>query len=159
MNYRQFESQQWPGQHFDQSYAYPTQNYGQMPTPQTHQQQFQRGPPRQEQPAQAASDYEVIMHIAQRLQEPQIRIVRAVADFLGSETALELLQRTEQVQAQGGMIVPETGKPRTNGGVYYRMLKDATDLPRDAQFAALERIKAEGKGVRSWEKASAPQWS
>ena len=47
-------------------------------------------------------------------QEPQLRIVRAVVELLGVATALDLLSRTEQVQAQGGMLVAETGKPRTS---------------------------------------------
>ena len=98
---------------------------------------------------------EAIMHISERLREPQIRIVRAVVDFLGTEAAYELLAATEDVQARGGMIVPDTGRPRTSGGIFYRLLKEATHLPRDAQQAALRRIKEEGKRVKSWEKAAA----
>ena len=56
------------------------------------------------------------------------------------------------------MIIPETGKPRTSGGVYFKLLKDATHLPRQAQEAALHRIKIEGKKVKSWEKATVPGW-
>ena len=103
-------------------------------------------------------DQEVVMYISARLQEPQLRIASAVVQFLGAATAYELLAQTEQVQAAGGMIVPDTGKPRTSGGVFLKLLKDATHLPREAQGAALLRIKAEGKKVKSWEKASVPGW-
>ncbi|EOD09653.1 hypothetical protein EMIHUDRAFT_350717 [Emiliania huxleyi CCMP1516] len=108
----------------------------------------------------SAPDEETAAYIAQKLQEPQIRIPRAVIEFLGTATALELLAQTEQVQAAGGMVVPETGNFRTNGGVYYQLLRGATHLPRDAQEAALHRIKVSGRKVRSWEKgqASAPGW-
>jgi hypothetical protein len=41
-----------------------------------------------------------------------------------------LLAQTEQVQAAGGMIVAETGKPRTSGGVYLQLLKQASHLVR-----------------------------
>ena len=34
-------------------------------------------------------------------------------------------------QAAGGMIVAETGKPRTSGGVYLQLLKQASHLPRE----------------------------
>ena len=102
---------------------------------------------------------EVIAHISQRLREPQVRIVSAVVDLLGDTIALDLLAHTEQIQAQGGMIVPETGKPRTSGGVYFKLLKDAQHLPRQAQEAALHRIKIEGKKVKSWEKATVPEGS
>ena len=94
-------------------------------------------------------DEETIAYISERLQEPQVRIVRAVVDHLGSATALELLEMTERTQAAGGMFVPETGKPRTSGGIYFKLLKDATNLPREAQQAALQRIKVEGKKVKS----------
>jgi hypothetical protein len=106
-------------------------------------------------PPHSNPDQEVVMYISQRLQEPQVRIVRAVVDYLGATVAYDLLDTTEQIQARGGMIVPETGRPRTSGGVYLRLLKEATHLPRDAQNAALHRIKAEGKGVKSWEKGVA----
>ena len=96
------------------------------------------------------------MHfISERLREPQLRIVRAVVDFLGAATAYELLDETERIQAQDGMIVPDTGRPRTSGGIYVKLLKEATHLPRDAQQAAVQRIKIEGKRVKSWEKAVA----
>lgn len=101
-------------------------------------------------------DEEVVTYISERLQEPQLRIVRAVVLLLGTATALDLLAQTEQVQAAGGMFVPETGKPRTSGGVYLALLKSATSLPRESQDAALQRIKIEGKKVKSWEKASVP---
>ena len=104
------------------------------------------------------SNEELVSHISQRLQEPQVRIVSAVVDFLGDRIALDLLEHTEQIQAQGGMIIPETGKPRTSGGVYFKLLKDAMHLPRQAQEAALHRIKIEGKKVKSWEKATVPGW-
>ena len=44
----------------------------------------------------------------------------------------------------GGMIVEETGKARTPGGIYLKLLKDAKDLPEEGQLAALARIKKEG---------------
>ena len=59
--------------------------------------------------------------------------MRAVVHFLGSATALDLLAQTEQVQAAGGMIVAETGKPRTSGGVYLTLLRESSNLPREAQ--------------------------
>ena len=48
----------------------------------------------------SAPDEETAAYIAQKLQEPQIRIPRAVVEFLGTATALELLAQTEQVQAE-----------------------------------------------------------
>ena len=98
-------------------------------------------------------DEEVVLYIAQQLQEPQVRIVRAVVDYLGTATAYELLESTAQIQSQGGVLVPQSGRLRTSGGIFYKLLQEATHLPREAQEAAIRRIKQEGKNVKSWEKA------
>jgi len=82
--------------------------------------------------------------IAARLDEPQVRIVRAVVDILGAHVALELLAATERVQANGGWMVEETGKPRTSGGIYVKLLRDATHLDAAQAAATLQRIKVEG---------------
>ena len=55
--------------------------------------------------------------IAERLHEPQVRIIRAVVDLLGASVALELLFTTERCVFNGGMVVEETGKSRTAGGI------------------------------------------
>ena len=126
-----------------------------------HYQQQQQQQPAQEHYGNVMmgqQDQEMVAYITEQLQEPQVRIVSAVVQFLGSAAALDLLAQTEQVQAAGGAIVPETGKPRTSGGIYYRLLKEASHLPREAQEAALQRIKVEGKKVKSWEKGSVPGW-
>ena len=39
------------------------------------------------------------------------------------------------------MLVEETGKLRTKGGIYVRMLKDATDFDPEQQARAIARIK------------------
>jgi hypothetical protein len=100
----------------------------------------------------AQPDAKVVTFISERLQEPQLRIVRAVIELLGVATALELLARTEQTQAEGGMLVAESGKPRTSGGIYLKLLKDATNLPSEEQDAALLRIKVEGKKIKPSQK-------
>ena len=158
-------------QHFDhqQQYDEQSQYHGQQQQPYYdhhhqpqqygQQQQQQYGQQQQQYGQQQPGDQEVIAHICERLQEPQVRIPRAVVVHLGSATALELLAYTEQVQASGGMYVPETGKPRTHGGVFLQLLKEANHLPWEAQQAALHRIKVEGKNVKAWEKASVPGWS
>lgn len=64
------------------------------------------------QPAEELSSF-----IAERLAEPQVRIMRAVVELLGVHAALTLLRDTEHCVFNGGMIVEETGKPRTPGGI------------------------------------------
>ena len=52
------------------------------------------------------------------------------------------------------MIVEETGKPRTKGGIFVKLLRDATaeTIDAEAQAKALARIKREGAEAK---KASA----
>jgi hypothetical protein len=82
--------------------------------------------------------------IAERLEEPQVRIVRAVVEVLGPHAALALLDRTERCVHRGGMVVEETGKSRTKGGIFVKLLKDAPDLPDEGRVLTLARIKKEG---------------
>ena len=86
--------------------------------------------------------------IAERLREPQVRIMRAVVELLGSAVATGLLRETERCLFHGGMIVEETGKPRTPGGIYLKLLKDSESLPAEAQQATLLRIKKEGADAK-----------
>ena len=84
--------------------------------------------------------------IAGRLEEPQVRIVRAVIEEASASVGLQLLAATERCMHNGGMLVEETGKPRTKGGIFVKLLRDATPemLSAEAQAAALNRIKREG---------------
>lgn len=90
--------------------------------------------------------------MAARLDE-QRRIPRAVVEVLGAPSALELLGAVERVQAHGGMLVEETGKPRTSGGIFIKLLKDATHLPPTEHAAALDRIKREGAEAKKAQQA------
>ena len=91
---------------------------------------------------------ELCAWIAERLEEPHVRIVQAVVEILGVPAALGLLASTERVQATGGCLVPETGKPRTSGGIYVKLLKEAANLPEEKQQEALVRIKVEGNEAK-----------
>ena len=82
--------------------------------------------------------------VAERLEEPHVRIVRAVVETLGPHAALALLDRTERCVHRGGMVVEETGKPRTKGGIFLKLLKDASDMPEEGRAVTLARIKKEG---------------
>ena len=95
------------------------------------------------QPADKLCDF-----VAKRLHEPQVRIVRAVVELLGPIAALNLLVTTERCVHNGGMVVARSGKPRTPGGIFFKLLKDSTDLPQAAQAAALLRIKKEGDDAK-----------
>ena len=68
---------------------------------------------------------QLAIFIADRLGEQHVRNMRAAVDVLGAAVALELLYTTERCVFNGGMIVEETGKPRTAGGICTRRASHA----------------------------------
>ena len=86
--------------------------------------------------------------ILARLDEPTAHIVQGVIETLGPQVALSLLTRTEQCVSRGGMVVEETSKPRTKGGIYVQLLKDATNFDREQQAHAIERVKRDGLAAK-----------
>jgi len=93
--------------------------------------------------AEQASEF-----ILKRLEEPNAHIVLGVIDTLGTQVALDLLARTEQCVSGGGMVVEETGKPRTKGGIFVKLLKDATNLDPEQQARAIECVKRDGLAAK-----------
>jgi hypothetical protein len=98
---------------------------------------------------------DTVAFIVDRLQERNSVIVSAVADEIDLETALRLLARTEDIQQKGGILVPETGKPRSSGGIYLKLLKEATDLP-EASRNGIEPPSKQTQ-VRTCRQTLAPQ--
>ena len=71
-----------------------------------------------------------------------------VIDTLGTQVALDLLARTERCVSGGGMVVEETGKPRTKGGIFVKLLKEATNLDLEQQARAIECVKRDGLAAK-----------
>ena len=68
----------------------------------------------------------VVETIAATLGESEKRPLeqlRLVTDCLGPEKVLELLAETEQVEVQGGMLVPDGSRRRTPGGVFFALAR------------------------------------
>jgi cold shock CspA family protein len=56
--------------------------------------------------------------------EPEpIGMIERVVAFLGTETSLELLRETQQIEEQGGMWLRDGSRRRTTGGVFFRLLQ------------------------------------
>jgi hypothetical protein len=64
--------------------------------------------------------------IASQLQEKDAgaldQLTRAI-DVCGAELVQEILQETNQVESQGGMLVPDSSRRRTAGGVFFYLLR------------------------------------
>src|ERR671926_278594 len=69
----------------------------------------------------------LVQTIAQQLGETQpgpINQIRRIVQRLGPEAALAFLQETQQIEAQGGMQLPDGSRRRTPGGVFFSLVKD-----------------------------------
>ncbi len=69
---------------------------------------------------------ELAATIAEQLGESQggpIGQIRRLVECLGADVALALLEETKQVEASGGMMLPDGSRRRTPGGVYFHLIK------------------------------------
>ena len=69
---------------------------------------------------------ETAANIAQQLGEtdpiPQEQI-RRIVERLGAEAALTFLRETLEIEAQGGMLLPDRSRRRTPGGVFFYLVR------------------------------------
>lgn len=99
-----------------------------------------RAQPERRETPRPASVGVVARHIAEQLGEseptPQHTIFRSVRT-IGVEAALEYLRRAQEIEASGGMMLPEGSRygarRRTPGGVYFYLLRQ--DLASEQQQA------------------------
>jgi hypothetical protein len=67
--------------------------------------------------------------IARQLKEisPQAMIqIERIINYLGVDTAHELLQKALQIEDEGGMLTTDGKRRRTPGGVYFHLVREAT---------------------------------
>ncbi|HZB95792.1 MAG TPA: phosphorylated adapter RNA export RNA-binding domain-containing protein, partial [Herpetosiphonaceae bacterium] len=75
----------------------------------------------------------LVRTIAQQLGETQpgpIQQIRRIVQRLGADVALAILQETQQIEAQGGQLLPDGSRRRTPGGVFFTLVKDRVS-PKD----------------------------
>ena len=53
-----------------------------------------------------------------------------VVDLVGGQVALELFQKTQKIESEGGMMIKNGERRRTPGGVFLHLLREMTDDPR-----------------------------
>ncbi len=82
---------------------------------------------------QSPDTRELVRTIAQQLGETQpgpIQQIRRIVQRLGADVALAILQETQQIEAQGGQMLPDGSRRRTPGGVFFTLVKDRVS-PKD----------------------------
>ena len=69
----------------------------------------------------------VVTTIAQQLGETQpwpLKQLRRIVQQLGPEAALAVLQETQAIEAQGGLLLPDGSRRHTPGGVFFRLVRE-----------------------------------
>ena len=88
-----------------------------------------------EQPATNMTADEVEQTIAGHLGEtgPEpLQLLHTVVKKLGPEQALAFLKETQEIEAQGGLLLPDGSRRRTPGGVFFSLVR--TRAPRPVCF-------------------------
>jgi hypothetical protein len=69
----------------------------------------------------------LVTKIAQQLGETQpgpLQQLRRIVQRLGPEAALAVLQETQAIEAQGGLLLPDGSRRHTPGGVFFRLVRE-----------------------------------
>ena len=74
--------------------------------------------------------------MATDLQEPNSWLIRSVAAMLGMEVVEAIFQRTQEIEAAGGMMTKQGDRRRTSGGVFFLLARE--------QMSARQRRKVFG---------------
>lgn len=73
--------------------------------------------------------------IAEQLGETEpgpLQFLHKVVKKLGLEQALAFLQETQEIEAQGGLMLPDGSRRRTRGGVFFYLVR--TKGPKPVRF-------------------------
>ena len=73
-----------------------------------------------------ANAHEIATIIAQELGETQpvpLAQIRRIVQRLGPEAALAFLEEAQQIEAQGGLMLPDGSRRRTPGGVFFFLVR------------------------------------
>jgi hypothetical protein len=88
------------------------------------------------QPQRPTDHPEIVATIAQQLGETQphpMFQIRRIVQRLGPETALAFLRETLEIEAAGGMPVPDGSRRRTPGGVFFHLVRSRVS-PEDRAY-------------------------
>jgi len=120
-------------------------------------------PPR---PRLGPEDWQVTQEIATQLGETDrgpLGQVGRVVGRLGADRARTFLARTQEIEAAGGLMLPDGSRRRTPGGVFFHLVRADDTLSREdrvsifpPQFGRNGRTRAAGAALTQTAPSSAP---
>jgi hypothetical protein len=87
-----------------------------------------------------------VADIARQLNEPDplaIEQIERIVQHLGADAALAFLQEALEVEAQGGMLLPDGSRRRTPGGVFFYLIKGR--IPRKTRGLIWPHLRKQPK--------------
>ncbi|KAJ3612332.1 hypothetical protein NHX12_020608 [Muraenolepis orangiensis] len=81
----------------------------------------------------------VVEELAHRLQEPKLELLQRAVRVLGRGQAIDLLERTEEAEREGGVTTLDGSRRRTPGGVFLHLMKSCPGVSK----AQLRQVFAE----------------
>ena len=94
-------------------------------------------------PNMTADDVErtIAGHLGETEAEP-LKLLCKVVKKLGPEQALAFLKETQEIEAQGGLLLPDGSRRRTTGGVFFYLVRTKGPKPVRVLFWQQKRAPA-----------------
>ncbi|XP_075981228.1 phosphorylated adaptor for RNA export isoform X2 [Anticarsia gemmatalis] len=73
----------------------------------------------------------IAKEIAEKLSEEKKDLIGRIVDVLGAHKAIDLYKETQEIEADGGMLVMNGTRRRTPGGIYFFLLKRDDDVSQE----------------------------
>src|SRR5713226_6427402 len=70
----------------------------------------------------------IAAHLGESEAEP-LQLLHKVVKKLGPEQALAFLKETQEIEAQGGLLLPDGSRRRTPGGVFFYLVRTKAPKP------------------------------
>ena len=95
--------------------------------------------------------HELIKELATLLEETDpvpIKQIRRIVLICGADFAREMYKATEEVEAQGGMMLRDNSRRRTRGGVFFHLVRNKVDAEkRQIIFPGANRGKSANQSI------------
>jgi phosphorylated adapter RNA export protein len=88
-------------------------------------------------------DKALIKHIAETLQEGNMALIKQIVHVVGAERTQEFLQKTLELEAAGGLMLTDSSRRRTPGGVFFYTVRRG--IPKAEQRRIWPQMKKEAR--------------
>ncbi|KAF6211892.1 hypothetical protein GE061_012409 [Apolygus lucorum] len=72
---------------------------------------------------------EVAKQIAEKLDEPNLDLVKRIVLILGKTSAIEYFRKTREIESKGGLLILNGSRRRTSGGVFIHLIRSNKQIP------------------------------